>query len=41
MAIEVAAEAAEDERRATKSQLSDQAESCSGKEKATPGYDRT
>lgn len=41
MAIEVAGDAAEEERRATKSQLSDQAESCSGKEKATPGYRRS
>ena len=34
MAIEVAGDAVEDERRATKSQLSDHAESCSGNEKA-------
>jgi hypothetical protein len=39
--IEVAADAAEEDSSDTKSDLSDQAVCFSGKEKATPGYDRT
>ena len=41
IAIEVAGSAAEDESSATKSHWSEYAESCSGKEKAIPGYERT
>lgn len=39
MARDLAGEAAEEERRDTKSILGDHAEVCSGNEKATPGYD--
>jgi len=41
MAIDVAEEDAEDERRETKSARSDQEPCIKGKQKATPGYDST
>lgn len=41
IAIDVAGSAAVDESNATKSHWSEYAEFCSGKENATPGYERT